>query len=247
MKLSGGTIRKYQKEWEDLAGEDPMWTVLSWESKKNSWTEDEFFLEGDKAVDQLLRRLVHFSVPLKWDRALDFGCGVGRLTRPLTRSFTECWGVDISETMIKHARELVPGARFVVNSSSDLKLFPDNEFDLVCSLLVLQHLPSRHDMKAYICEFLRVLRPGGAAVFQAPSYIAPLHRIQPRRRVYGFLRSLGLAPALLLRMNLHPMRGTFLAPAEVSRIVESCGARILACDEGNHVPGAESRTYYVTK
>ncbi|HEX8929982.1 MAG TPA: class I SAM-dependent methyltransferase, partial [Actinomycetota bacterium] len=47
--------------------------------------------------------------------------------------------------------------------AADLAIFGDDRFDLVCSLLVLQHVRPGY-ARAYLREFLRVLRPGGVLV-----------------------------------------------------------------------------------
>jgi ubiquinone/menaquinone biosynthesis C-methylase UbiE len=86
------------------------------------------------------------------EAALDFGCGVGRLTRALAKDFRRCYGVDISESMIAKARELnqsLPGCEFVLNTQGDLALFPDNHFDMIYTCRVLQHLPSRATIKLH--------------------------------------------------------------------------------------------------
>jgi SAM-dependent methyltransferase len=55
-----------------------------------------------------------------------------------------------------------------VNPADDLRLFPDNSFDLVYSNIVLQHMEPRYS-ESYIGEFIRVLKPGGMTYFQLPA------------------------------------------------------------------------------
>ena len=55
--------------------------------------------------------------------ALDFGCGVGRLSQALTKYFEQVAGVDISHTMIAKAKEVDHGPariRYVVKTTADL-------------------------------------------------------------------------------------------------------------------------------
>jgi ubiquinone/menaquinone biosynthesis C-methylase UbiE len=104
-------------------------------------------------------------------RALDFGCGVGRLTQALARHFERVDGVDISASMIQQANAYNQhGSRcqYVVNQRSDLRIFPDQHFDFIYSSITLQHMPPRYSRR-YIAEFMRVLAPGGAVLFQLPS------------------------------------------------------------------------------
>ena len=117
---------------------------------------------------------------------------------PLAERFRECVGLDISEGMVKLARELNedrPNCRFVVNAAPDLGQLETGSFDFVYSSLVLQHMPSVEMVEAYVGEFLRVLRPGGLAVFQSLSHIPFALRLQPRRRVYAVLRRRSASPS----------------------------------------------------
>ena len=77
---------------------------------------------------------------------LDFGCGVGRLTRVFAQHFERVIGVDISDGMVAKAKKLhalFPNCQFLVNQYEDLRIFPDNYFDMVYSGFVLQHIPSK--------------------------------------------------------------------------------------------------------
>ena len=167
---------------------------------------------------------------MRRQRALDFGCGVGRLSRPLAERFRECVGLDISEGMLKLARELNDdrqNCHFVVNASPDLEQFESGSFDFVYSALVIQHMPSAEMVEAYVGEFLRVLRPGGLAVFQTLSHIPIALRLQPRRRVYAFLRTLGLSEQLLMmRMKLTPARGLAVSEAKMRQFVDRHGGTV---------------------
>jgi ubiquinone/menaquinone biosynthesis C-methylase UbiE len=66
--------------------------------------------------------------PMQRESALDFGCGVGRLTRALSRYFNQSYGIDISASMIKKAQELnqsYPNCQFIFNDKADLRFFSD--------------------------------------------------------------------------------------------------------------------------
>ena len=139
----------------------------------------------------MMERFERLGHPQQRERALDFGCGLGRITRALAQHFDEAVGVDISEDMVRRAQELnadVPGASFVVNVAGDLARFDDAAFDLVFSSIVLQHVPDRSAIERYVAEFCRVVRPGGLVMFQLPSHIPAIYRTQWRRRLYAGLR-----------------------------------------------------------
>jgi SAM-dependent methyltransferase len=106
--------------------------------------------------------------------ALDFGCGVGRLTQPLAQRFASCVGVDISQQMIRNAESLNQYAHCRYVAHSELRLpFADESFSFIYSNIVLQHMPP-HFSQRYLREFVRVLSPGGILVFGVQdSFAAP--------------------------------------------------------------------------
>jgi ubiquinone/menaquinone biosynthesis C-methylase UbiE len=108
--------------------------------------------------------------PLKTDAALDFGCGVGRLTGALSQYFDKCCGVDISPTMIQLAKDFHgnnPRCSFWLNEVDDLRRFPDGYFGFIYTSITLQHIPVRYVQK-YLLDLVRVLKAGGIFVFQIP-------------------------------------------------------------------------------
>ena len=93
------------------------------------------------------------------------------MTHALADHFDQVIGVDIAPSMIEIARRLhagVTNVEFRVNSSSRLESLESDSFDLVYTLLVLQHMAPRY-IREYLAEFVRVLRPGGVLVFQLPA------------------------------------------------------------------------------
>jgi 2-polyprenyl-3-methyl-5-hydroxy-6-metoxy-1,4-benzoquinol methylase len=165
-------IKRLQMTWDQLGQEDPLWAILSDRAKRgNKWHPDEFFKTGEEQVGGILQIIESLGVPLSRDRALDFGCGVGRLSQALCAHFAACSGVDISPSMIQLAGQYNRyGTRctYHLNGNPDLTLFTDNSFDFILTVQVLQHMKPEYS-KSYIKEFLRVLKPGGVLFFQVPS------------------------------------------------------------------------------
>ena len=93
---------------------------------------------------------------------LDVGCGEGYMARELaSRGAHQVTGIDSSREQVKAAEAaMVPGTSFSESNADDLR-FPAESFDLVLANHVLNDLP---DIAVPICEFARVLRPGGRFV-----------------------------------------------------------------------------------
>jgi SAM-dependent methyltransferase len=245
------------RDWNDIGRLDPCWAVLVEPSRKHGgWeTEEgrrEFFATGETEIVALLRALDELGIAPRRGAALDFGCGVGRLTRALSLRFEECVGVDISASMVARAGELNadrPNSRFVVNTDDHLRQFADASFDLVFSSIVLQHVPGRETILRYVADFARILRPGGVMAFQLPSHIPLRRRIQPRRRLYGLLRSVGVkADVLYNSLGLMPMRMSAIPEAVVTKTLEANGMRMAKVVEDRSAgPEIESRMYFAVK
>lgn len=161
-----------RRHWNQLARRDALWAVLTDPDKAgNRWRVDEFFADGERTVAAELAGVRAHYPGLRTGTALDFGCGVGRLTQALAGHFAQVTGVDLSEEMLAVARRHNRhGARvaYLHNVRPHLRLLPDHHFDFVYSILTLQHMDPR-DAAAYIGEFVRVAAPGGVILFQIPS------------------------------------------------------------------------------
>lgn len=165
-------IGELQRNWDEFGRTDPLWAILSEPGMQGGrWDLDEFLAAGEAEIDDAMARLDALAVEVRRGSALDFGCGVGRLTQALGRSFERAHGVDIAPAMVDEGRRINRlGARceYHVNGEPNLRLFDDGTFDFVYSTLVLQHMEPRY-ISAYLEEFGRVLAPGGVAMFQVPS------------------------------------------------------------------------------
>lgn len=239
-----------KRDWEELAREDALWAVLTDPARRGlGWTAEEFLRTGEEEAERVLARGGELGLPAGFGRCLDFGCGAGRVTRALSARFDECVGVDISEAMVAEARRLNadrPNCDFVVNDAPDLRRFADGSFDLVYSTLVLQHLPGRPLIAAYLAEFVRLLAPGAAAAFQLPGSTRPLGRLQISRRAYRLLRLVGVPEGTLLRRTpFTPMRMTAASEDWVRSVVAAAGGEVVAADRLGDA--GDSRRYWAIK
>jgi ubiquinone/menaquinone biosynthesis C-methylase UbiE len=225
-------LKALQRNWDELGRTDPLWAVLTAPCKRGGgWDLGEFLQTGVETVDALMRYIEGLGVGVGRGRALDFGCGVGRLTQPLARYFEEVEGVDIAPSMVELAERYNRQGgkcRFHVNASGDLSIFVDESFDFVLSLITLQHMPPAH-AERFIVEFLRVLRPSGVSIFQTAGEPTLQRRsaIAAARRV---LRRLVPERLILLYRKLrygHLIDMYGMRPDQVRTLVEGNGGEIV--------------------
>ena len=219
------SLQELQRTWEGLAQADPLWAVCTDPAKQNRrWSREEFFAAGKNEVGAVLGCVAELGVSVDGkSTALDFGCGVGRLTRALAEHFAECWGVDISPTMIRLAKEFnhdLPQCRFLLNEQDKLEGLQDNYFGFIYTSIVLQHMAERY-IRKYIAELIRVLRPGGVLVFQLPDRLrgSALARIRAKVAVRARLKSVLGKPR---GMEMHCIR-----EASIRKLVQASGARVV--------------------
>lgn len=215
-------------DWEQLGREDPLWAVyVAPGTQGGKWDLGEFLATGQAEVDRVLARVHQVAPDAGRERALDFGCGVGRLTLALSRHFAHVTGVDASPAMLAKARELAADrAMFVLNQGAELAGFDDDAVDVSYSSLVLQHLP-RQAALGYLGELLRVTRPDGCLAVQVASrpnwsFKGMVFRFAPPALIgWGQRHLLGYPASMLM---------TALPDRLIRAAVASAGAHLLAAD-----------------
>lgn len=145
-------------QWERFGQIDPFYGVISSEEYRRENLTDEalerFYASGADHVDWLMSLLGEFEPR----RALDFGCGVGRIVVAMAERWEAVTGVDVSPSVLAECRRACD-ARGLKNVSL-VEQIPDAEFDLVHSAIVLQHIPSNEGYRL-IAELARRVAPGG--------------------------------------------------------------------------------------
>jgi SAM-dependent methyltransferase len=151
--------------WNVFANHQPYYHILSDPRMLNPGqsARDAFWATGTRDVQALMD---FAGLSRTGGTCVDFGCGLGRLTRGLIPFTDRQVGLDISPVMIAKARELSSFA------SMDFRTIPPEGWpvdsasaSLVISLLVFNHLSTIELMEESLKELARVLRPGGFAVF----------------------------------------------------------------------------------
>jgi len=113
-------------------------------------------------------------------RALEIGCGIGRVMKPMARCCVEIGGVDTSAAMIAQAGRYLAGIAnaFVLHVAGTDTGLVAGSFDLIYSHLVFMHLPLA-ECRAWIAEAARLLQADGVFWLQmftdtaAPGVLAP--------------------------------------------------------------------------
>ena len=226
------SLKHVQELYENYGKTDPLYAVLSDKDKEgNRWDVEEFFQTGREEIGEALKHVEDLGVSPRRDSALDFGCGVGRLAQGLCDEFDSVAGVDISSSMIEHARNYNrhgERCQYHVNTTDDLALFEDATFNFVYTNIALQHSPPQASCN-YIAEFFRILKPGGVALFQIPTGA----RYAPgslRESFYNFSR--GPMRRLWKRMRgKPPVEMHQVARSRVEEIITQSGGRLVDAEQ----------------
>ncbi len=260
VRVEGATaLGRLGHQWNALGERDALGAVLTRPGFAPAWDLHDFFETGRADVDRLMTRAAWRVPELSRDRALDFGCGVGRLTQALALYFSEVCGVDVAHSMIAFARRenrAPQRCHFEVNRRAHLRRFQTGTFDLVYSRLVLQHIPP-HLVTRYIPELVRVLAPGGLLVFQLPTvisdpvrsfYDAPVRGRLKRALPSCVVRGYRTLKYPLFRPPVSEMDMFGLARETVVRLVDQAGGQIVATlPDGSHGTSQPGFEYWVTR
>ena len=166
-----------QSNWEEFGKREPHWSVVvadEYQQSNIQANEDQFYRTGEQHVAQLFGSLERNQVEHRAFRTcLDYGCGVGRITRHLAERFEKVFAYDISLPHLQCAEDYLRKENVSNVALSHLKRVADIQslptVDVAYSMIVLQHNPP--PVIAFIIDALiRSLNPGGVAFFQVPTY-----------------------------------------------------------------------------
>jgi SAM-dependent methyltransferase len=229
---------KMRRDWDERARRDAFHYIASW---KPSWKLEDFLASGAKDYRQLVAPVLErCRIPAAGDVMIELGCGAGRMTPNFARRYKRVIAVDLSSEMLRLARKIHAAEQNILwlrIAGADLACLADGSADFIFSYLVLQHIPSQVLAMEYIYEMLRVLRPGGAFLFQFNANRAPTMNLRGRLAwgVVDKLWSVGLARAsqgLASLAGLDPAlsgkswRGAALAVGDVAAAVQNAGGEI---------------------
>jgi SAM-dependent methyltransferase len=137
------------RDWERFGHEEPYLGVLTHDDFLREALSAEvlasFFATGEQHITEVVRVIESELDPgFVPKRALELGCGVGRILVPLAERCEEVVGVDVSESMLREARRNLDqrGIRNAILVRADDSLTEvSGPFDWVHSYIVLQHIP----------------------------------------------------------------------------------------------------------
>lgn len=212
------------------------WDTLS--SDPDAYVGDP--ARGRQELESLFGRL---GADPRGGTCIEVGCGPGRMTAALAERFDRVLALDVSPAMVEQARANVPDRRVEFRTTSGERLdgVGDESADVLVCYLVLQHLPSRGVVVAYLSEFARVLRAGGEAFVQVPVLDGGLFP-----RAWRSLRSLAVPLTRFLGPTRRPeFRGFRLTRRELDAGLATAGLRVVATDDGPDAPYRYSRDLFL--
>jgi SAM-dependent methyltransferase len=236
----------HHEVWESLGATDPDWAVLTEPGRRGGRWEgdlDEFYATGRAEIQAVLE-----SLPSHASRrvAVDWGSGTGRLTFALAQHFEHVLAVDVSRSMLAELdrRAIRSGLAERIESISIHDAQPAGEADLVVSLLVIQHLPSKAAALAALSSMMVWLREGGHLVVEVPDRALTLKaRLQPRYRAYRLARALGAPPEWLHARGFSGISMLTLDAEDVRRALALGGGVVVSRDAGREGDGHAYRRY----
>jgi ubiquinone/menaquinone biosynthesis C-methylase UbiE len=134
-------LKKTKEDYNQIAEEFSI-------TRKEIWDEIDFLFDD-------------YVIP--GDKILDLGCGNGRFFELLKDKDVNYIGVDFSEKLIEIAKKKYPKVKFQVADALNLP-FPNNYFDIIYSIAVLHHIPSREFRQQFLKEARRILKPNGLLI-----------------------------------------------------------------------------------
>src|SRR6266571_787625 len=160
-------MNSMRRDWDERARKDAFLYIASW---RDNWNEESFFASGEADYRGLVEPVVARLGFTPGETAMaELGCGAGRMTRAFARRFPSVTAIDISEEMQARAKSYLKdfsNVRWMLTEGVSLAGVETSSIQFVFSYLVLQHYPSAELVAGSIQEMMRILRPGGAFLFQ---------------------------------------------------------------------------------
>lgn len=170
-----------RQDWDDRARRNAFHYIASWQK---DWNLEAFLASGKQDYENLVAPVVErCGIPAEGECMLEIGCGAGRMTASFASRYRRVLALDLSDEMLRRAADIYSSLKnisWVRGAGDNLAGIESNSVDFVFSYLVLQHMPTEAIAVKYIREMIRVLRPGGAFLFQFNGSGAPNMNLRGR-------------------------------------------------------------------
>jgi SAM-dependent methyltransferase len=220
-------VRDTDADWREVGQSQPYWGVLSHPDFRAEAITPErveaFYSTGRPYIDNVARWLKDATGASPSGRALDFGCGVGRLSEAMCAYAADVTGLDVSPGMLELARARSSKVTYVGE-------MPDGPFDWINSFIVFQHIAPVQGLEI-LKDLLARLAPGGAVSLQFATWREARHehptftgwRARSQARKYRqWLKSLPAGQILMYDYDLNPLvRLISLAGIEEMKLVST--------------------------
>lgn len=146
-------------------------------ASKNYYSE-KYFKERDHLDIHMAEAIKIFIQENNLKKTLDVGCGTGRLVKFLNVEGFEAHGCDIEDEAVRLAKKLVKNK--IIKASATKLPFKKRSYDFVSAISVIEHLTDTQ-IKKFLSEAKRILKPGGYVFFVTPNYATPFRYLQGER------------------------------------------------------------------
>lgn len=170
-------FKHIKNSWQYLGKTEPYWSVLTEDKYKQSnlqSSKEIFYDTGRHDVSRFLLTLARNGIDhTSYQSCLEYGCGLGRVTRWLAERFDVVYGYDISQAHLQGAKDYLSSKQITnvtlghITNIKDILNLP--QVDSVYSILVLQHNPPPI-INLIVRQLIKALNPDGVAFFQVPTY-----------------------------------------------------------------------------
>lgn len=233
---------KTAAQWQHLGETEPYWSVITnanFFMERFEANRERFFESGEAEVQDMLTAIDRNHLTANFDgTCLELGCGVGRVTRALSKRFNQVIAADISDSHIALAKQQLQEAAqnniqfLLLKHPTDLSSAP--QIDFFYTKLVLQHNPPPL-INVLLKQALALLRPSGLGLFQIPVY----------KSGYQFFASKYLRHHNETEMEVH-----FFPQHILLKLIAEAGCRLCEIQEDDAIglaQGVVSNTLLVQK
>jgi SAM-dependent methyltransferase len=151
------------RQWQRWGQQNPYFGIVGIETSEfEARWRDRFFETGKIHMDHVFAQLGRYeALPAGRTKALDFGCGAGRMLLQLVDRFESIVGIDVSKDQLDLAGQNVQARDLRLLASLDALSAEAGTFDFVNTFVVLQHIRPEQGYQI-IDKMLKLLRPGGS-------------------------------------------------------------------------------------